>query len=144
MKTLFLTLRTFSATGGIEKVCRIIGKALYEESIEKDELLQVCSMYDRQEDSFNNIYFPAENFMGYGVNRLKFFYDMVRRGSSFDRIILSHINLYPLDGSLRNCFRKRGLYCWRMVLKYGITLKQEKEKCCSNAILFLLLAALQE
>jgi len=96
MKTLFLTLRTFSATGGIEKVCRIMGKALYEESIENDGLLQVCSMYDKQRDALNNPYFPAENFSGYAINKLKFIRQMVRAGFKYDRVILSHINLLPV------------------------------------------------
>jgi phosphatidyl-myo-inositol dimannoside synthase len=96
MKTLFLTLRTFSATGGIEKVCRILGKALYEESIENDGLLQVGSMYDKQQHAWNNPYFPAENFRGYGVNKVRFIHEMVRTGIKFDLVILSHINLLPV------------------------------------------------
>ena len=96
MKTLFLTLRTFSATGGIEKVCRILGKALYEESIEKEDLLQVGSMYDKQQDAFNNPYFPAENFRGYGIDKFRFIKEMVLEGFKSDLVILSHINLLPI------------------------------------------------
>ena len=128
MKTLFLTLRTFSATGGIEKVCRIMGKALYEESIEKDELLQVCSMYDTQEDSFNNIYFPAENFIGYGINRLKFIYDMVRRGSAFDRIILSHINLLPIGWFIKKMFPKTRIILMAHGIEIWYPFKKRKRR----------------
>ncbi|MDQ2864164.1 MAG: glycosyltransferase family 4 protein [Bacteroidota bacterium] len=96
MKTLFLTLRIFSATGGIEKVCRIMGKALYEQSIENDGLVQVCSMYDKQEDAFNNPYFPAENFRGFGIRKLKFIKEMVQAGFTYQRVVLSHINLLPI------------------------------------------------
>ena len=71
-KTLFLTLRVFSATGGIEKVCKVMGKALYEDSIQNDGLVQICSMYDRQQDAVDNVYFPAENFKGFGINKLLF------------------------------------------------------------------------
>ncbi|MDQ6843593.1 MAG: glycosyltransferase family 4 protein [Bacteroidota bacterium] len=92
-KTLFLTLRVFSATGGIEKVCRIMGKALYEESIKNDGVVHICSMYDRQEDAFNNLYFPSENFRGFGINKLHFIKEMVQAASRVDRVILSHINL---------------------------------------------------
>lgn len=99
MKTLFLTLRTFSATGGIEKVCRIMGKALYEESLQNDGLLQVCSMYDKQKDAFDNPYFPSENFRGYGINRLRFTGQMIKAGAKNDLVVLSHINLL-LIGSL--------------------------------------------
>lgn len=93
MKTLFLTLRTFSATGGIEKVCRIMGKALYEESIQNNGVVQVCSMYDKQRDAFDNLYFPAENFRGYGINKFLFIKDMVHAGRGVDTVILSHVNL---------------------------------------------------
>ncbi|MEO6218883.1 MAG: glycosyltransferase family 4 protein, partial [Ginsengibacter sp.] len=98
-KTLFLTLRVFSTTGGIEKVCRIMGKALYEESIKNKSTVHICSMYDRQQDAFNNLYFPAENFRGYGINKLRFSKEMVQAGAKADVVILSHINLL-LIGSL--------------------------------------------
>ena len=73
-----------------------MGKALYEESIENDGLLQVCSMYDKQQDAFNNPYFPAENFRGFGINKLQFIKQMVQAGFKYDRVILSHINLLPV------------------------------------------------
>ena len=70
-----------------------MGKALYEESIENDGLLQVCSMYDKQRDAVNNPYFPAENFRGFGVNKLRFTARMVFAGSRNNQVILSHVNL---------------------------------------------------
>ena len=93
MKTLFLTLRTFSATGGIEKVCRILGKALYEDSIKNEGLVLIGSMYDKQQDAFNNAYFPTENFRGFGINKLNFIKEMVKEGVKSNVVILSHINL---------------------------------------------------
>ncbi|HVU85371.1 MAG TPA: hypothetical protein VHC50_11055, partial [Puia sp.] len=93
MKTLFLTLRTFSATGGIEKVCRILGKALYEDSIENRGQLMVCSMYDRQQDAFDNPYFPFEIFRGFAISKVQFIEEMLRTGRKMDVVILSHINL---------------------------------------------------
>src|SRR5664279_201977 len=116
MKTLFLTLRTFSATGGIEKVCKILGKALYEESIEKEGVLQVCSMYDRQQDAFNNSYFPTENFRGYGVNKFRFIRKMAWAGLKFDRIILSHINLLPVGWLVKKLSPRTKLF----LLAHGI------------------------
>jgi phosphatidylinositol alpha-1,6-mannosyltransferase len=92
-KTLFLTLRVFSATGGIEKVCRILGKALYEESIKNEGIVQICSMYDKQQDAFNNPYFPTENFRGFGINKLQFMQEMIQEGSKSNVVVLSHINL---------------------------------------------------
>ena len=77
-------------------MCRIMGKALYEESIGNDGVLQVCSMYDKQQDAFNNPYFPTENFRGFGINKLRFIKQMVQVGFKYDRVILSHINLLPV------------------------------------------------
>ncbi len=70
-----------------------MGKALYEESLRNNGVVQVCSMYDRQRDAFNNAYFPAENFRGYGINKFLFIKDMVQAGSGVDTVVLSHINL---------------------------------------------------
>lgn len=92
-KVLLLTLKTFSATGGIEKVSRILGKALYERSIEQDGLFELCSMYDKQADAVDNPYLPAENFRGFAVRKLSFIKDMVAAGAKSDVVILSHINL---------------------------------------------------
>ncbi len=93
MNVLFLTLRTFSATGGIEKVCRVIGKALYEQSIENNGVTRICSMYDDQQDAYSNPYFPAEIFRGYRIDKLRFITDMVKEGKKFEMVILSHVNL---------------------------------------------------
>lgn len=90
---LFLTLKTFSATGGIEKVCRIKSKALYEYALNNNATLKVMSMHDATEDAVDNIYFPAEYFIGYGVAKAKFINDAVREGIKSKIVILSHFNL---------------------------------------------------
>lgn len=53
-------------------------------------------MYDRQQDAFNNSYFPTENFRGYGISKFRFIREMAWAGLKFDRVILSHINLLPV------------------------------------------------
>ena len=50
-KVLFLTLRVFSATGGIEKVCRIAGKALYELGLQFSVQVKIFSMYGKPDDA---------------------------------------------------------------------------------------------
>ncbi|HET7117651.1 MAG TPA: asparagine synthase (glutamine-hydrolyzing), partial [Hanamia sp.] len=92
---LFLTLRTFSVTGGIEKVSKLAGKALYELCKEAGGKLQVCSMYDQQSD-FDERYFPKKNFTGFGINRLKFSLKCIYEGSKNEIVILTHINLLPV------------------------------------------------
>ncbi|MEO9145242.1 MAG: asparagine synthase (glutamine-hydrolyzing) [Ginsengibacter sp.] len=94
-KIMFLTLRTFSITGGIEKVSKVAGKALYELCEESGSVLSVCSMYDEQND-VDEKYFPAKNFKGFGIKRLRFTRKCVIRGTKNDVVILSHINLLPV------------------------------------------------
>jgi len=83
----------FAATGGIEKVCRILGKALYENDIEGKSSVRVFSMYDKQSDAYQNIYFPVEIFKGFGTSKIKFILQSIYQGIKSDTIIISHINL---------------------------------------------------
>ncbi len=137
MKTLFLTLRIFSATGGIEKVCRIMGKALYEESLENQGVLQVCSMYDKQQDAFHNAYFPSENFKGFSINKLQFIAETVYSSRKYDRIILSHINLLPVGWLIKKFFPRtklillaHGIEIWFPVISY----KRRMLRACDKII----------
>ncbi len=131
---LFLTLRIFSATGGIEKVCRILGKALYEQSLESNSKFAVCSMYDVNADAADNPYFPAENFCGYGIHKMEFIQAMVRKALKFDTVILSHINLLPIAWLLKKISPKKKV----ILLAHGIEIwyplsgrkKNMLTRCC--------------
>ena len=90
---LFLTLKVFSATGGIEKVCKVIGKAIYSFSIEEKATIRVLSMYDQQEDADDNRYFTSDIFKGFGKSRVKFIVEAIWMGRKKNKIVLSHINL---------------------------------------------------
>lgn len=90
---LFLTLKVFSATGGIEKVCRIAGKALFDMASGADVSFEVYSMHDKRQDACQNPYFPSESFNGYGGGRFSFVLGALRKGMKSRVVILSHINL---------------------------------------------------
>ena len=92
-KILFLTLKVFSATGGIEKVCRVAAKALNENDNKEDNGLQVFSMHDKNEDALNNKYFPPQIFRGFAKAKMGFVLSSVKAGSKAGTVILSHINL---------------------------------------------------
>jgi phosphatidylinositol alpha-1,6-mannosyltransferase len=93
MNTLFLTLRVFSDTGGIEKVCRLAGKALYELSKESgNQTVKVFSLYDEPTD-INTIYFPATIFSGFAKKRTNFLCAAISKGIHSQIVILSHVNL---------------------------------------------------
>jgi glycosyltransferase involved in cell wall biosynthesis len=90
---LFLTLKVFSATGGIEKVCRIAGKALNELSLKEGGKTRVFCMYDSQAVAVGNPYFPDVIFTGFNASKIQFVKKAVTEGRKADKVILSHINL---------------------------------------------------
>ncbi|MFZ4059275.1 MAG: hypothetical protein ACOYKE_14125, partial [Ferruginibacter sp.] len=61
---LFLTLRVFSATGGIEKVCRVAGKAIQQHTETTQSEFKVFSMYDKPNQVLEQ-YFSAKHFCGF-------------------------------------------------------------------------------
>ena len=95
-RILFLSLRIFSATGGIEKVCRILGKALFEMTFCGNFSLKICSSHDASNQATNNAYFPSDYFRGFGYKRFKFLNTAFFEGLKSDVVILSHINLLPV------------------------------------------------
>jgi phosphatidyl-myo-inositol dimannoside synthase len=92
---LFLTLKIYSATGGIEKVCRVAGKSLFELNEKSGTGLSIYSMYDHNEEIIEK-YFPASVFSGFGANKIKFVTNSIKTGIRQDIVILSHINLLSI------------------------------------------------
>lgn len=91
--TLLLTLNMFSATGGIEKVSRVVGKSLYDIANEQlGEKVKIFSMYDQQGE-VDERYFPAAVFSGFGKSKWRFVFEAVRNGVNSRQVILSHSNL---------------------------------------------------
>ncbi|MFT3679137.1 MAG: glycosyltransferase family 4 protein [Ferruginibacter sp.] len=90
---LFLTLQVFSATGGIEKVCKVVGKALTEIAGASPGFnVKVFSMYDRAGE-IDEKYIPSHNFRGFGKQKASFVKAAVIEGKKSSKIILSHVNL---------------------------------------------------
>ncbi len=89
-RVLFLTLRTFSLTGGIEKVCRTLARVLSDLCSEPE--VRMYSMYDHMED-LDKRYIKPENFRGFATNKGTFLWASFFRGVRSDKVILSHINL---------------------------------------------------
>lgn len=135
-KLLFLTLNTFSATGGIEKVCRAAGKALHEIAVEHGGELAVYSMHDSPGSTDQN-YFPSSIFRGFGSNRLKFTASSVAKGRSAECIVLSHINLLPVGFLIKKFSPKTKL----VLLAHGIEVWEKfsgfKKKMLADVDLFL-------
>ena len=92
-KVLFLTLRIFSATGGIEKVCRVAGKALYELSMQYGGWVRIFSMYGKKDKAIRNNYFPQTVFTGFNHNKIMYVLKSIIIGRSSNVVLMSHINL---------------------------------------------------
>lgn len=114
-KILLLTLRTFSLTGGIEKVSKVVGRALYELGEESGDLLTVYSMYDDSED-LDEKYLPQGSFTGFNIHRMKFTREAVLKGSQYDVVVLSHINLLPVGYLIKKLSPKTRL----ILIAHGI------------------------
>ena len=108
-RILFLTLKVFAATGGIEKVCRVAGKMLYERTISNSNKFEIFSMYDNQNDANDNKYFPSEVFYGFKENKVKFIYKSIWQSRKYDTIILSHINLLLIGWLIKILMPKKKL-----------------------------------
>lgn len=106
---LFLTLRVFSATGGIEKVCRVFGKALSDISLAtKGMQVHVFSLYDKKED-VDTKYIPADVFRGFGMAKIRFIISSLRQASRCDNIVVSHINLLSVGYLAKILFPQKKL-----------------------------------
>lgn len=90
---LFLYLKAFDATGGIEKVNRTLMKALYDFHLERQTEIRAASPYETQA---NEQYFPNAYFKGYGGNRWLFMADMLIKNRPSDCLLVGHVNLAPV------------------------------------------------
>lgn len=93
-RVLFLTLRVFSATGGIEKVCRAAAFALYswQKQLPQQRDVQVYSMYD-ESTQIDSRYLAVDQFHGFGLKRFQFMLAAMKAARSSDIVLLSHVNL---------------------------------------------------
>lgn len=90
---LFLTLKVFSSTGGIERVCRIMGKSLYENATRYNKRLKLFSLHDAKRDAADNPYFPLEIFHGFQARKFQFVRKAVWQGRQSRVVLMSHVNL---------------------------------------------------
>lgn len=139
-KLLFLTLNVFSLTGGIEKLSRIVGKALFEISIDNNFFLKVYAMHDFEKDC-DEKYFPNSIYKAYNKNKVSFFFNSLYEGLKSDVIILSHVNLL-IVGILIKLFSPRvklylyahGIEIWKPLSfwKHFFINKVDKIICVSS------------
>lgn len=87
-KILFLTLYTFSLTGGIEKVCRSLAKALSD--LKTD--FHLFAMYDHAAN-LDSRYLKNNQHHAFNGRKFYFAFSAILKGITSKTVILSHINL---------------------------------------------------
>ena len=97
----FLTLNVFSKTGGIEKVCSIIGKVLNDTLSEMGNDVKIYSLHDEKNDAIGNEYFPIDNFSCYNGNKIRFVISVIKESKNIDTLILSHVNLLFIGWTIK-------------------------------------------
>lgn len=133
-RILFLTLKVFSATGGIEKVSRMAGMALHELSAEEGRALQVFSLHDRQEEVLEK-YFPATAFRGFGGRRATFVLKSIREGRRAGVVLLSHVNLLSVGYAIKKfspgtrlVLLAHGIEVWQPLPAWKVVMLQALDK----------------
>ena len=108
-KVLFLTLKVFGFTGGIEKVCRTICRSLYDLSQEELVVPTVHCMYDK---AFNrdSRYLRKQQYVAFDGNRKYFVIKSLLSGMQSDVVLLSHINLLSIGYLIKRFSPKTKVY----------------------------------
>jgi len=91
-KVLLLTLETFCAIGGIQKMSRAMALALQQIAAKHNLQFNLWSVYDDNKQVNSNYVDPA-NFKGFSRKRLAFSVKTVLKSKKNDVLILTHINL---------------------------------------------------
>lgn len=108
-KILFLSLRSFSLTGGIENVCKSIAYHFYRLHQSRAVDFKMISLYD---DFPNPKYIDPLLFKGYRGKKVMGFYKSIQTGLQQDLVILSHINLAPIGLAIKLLRPKTKLVLW--------------------------------
>ncbi|AMR31838.1 hypothetical protein A0256_10595 [Mucilaginibacter sp. PAMC 26640] len=114
-KVILLTLQTFSATGGIQKMARTLAHSLLRICQTNNWQFQLMSLYDIDSD-LQPHYLPQQNFKGYNKNRQAFVLATLVTAKQYDTVILSHIN-FAIIGVLIKVLRPK---CQVWLIAHGI------------------------
>lgn len=131
-KILLLSLRTFSLTGGIEKVCRALAKTL-SNGLENQQISQfkLISMYDTVALTK---YIENANFKGCAGNKIAFAFAAIKAMIKHDIVILSHVHLLvfvsifkKINSKKRIILLAHGIEVWKPLSNWKLKLLQEIE-----------------
>lgn len=111
MNILFLTLNTYSLTGGIEKVCRVLADVLNDFISEKKiGNATTLSFHDKLNEH------NRANYRSFGSNKILFSIATFRASLKADVVILSHINLLIFAKLIKGLYPKKRI----VLIAHGI------------------------
>ncbi len=129
---LFLYLKSFDATGGIEKVNRTLLRALFDIYQEQKARILAASPYETKPDER---YFPNIFFRGYREKRWLFMLDMLWQNWNTDVLFVGHINLAPAAWLLRKQYPRmrtvvmtHGIEVWSPLRGFKLQLLKQADR----------------
>lgn len=129
---LFLYLKSFDATGGIEKVNRTLLRALFDIYQEQKARILAASPYETKPDER---YFPNIFFRGYRGKRWRFMLDMLWQNWNTDVLFVGHINLAPAAWLLRKRYPRmrtvvmtHGIEVWSPLRGFKLLLLKQADR----------------
>jgi len=131
-KILFLNLKTFSVTGGIEKFNRAYLKALSDLEKEGIVVADAWSMYD---DKCDSKYFDRRYYQCFNGKKIQFILKVWKAAFKYDIVILAHINLSLAGWGVKKIFPRKeiilnthGIEVWMPLGGIKKTLIQQADK----------------
>lgn len=103
-KILFLNLKAFSITGGIEKFNRAFLKVLSDLEKEGIVVADAWSMYD---DKCDGKYFEPEHYYCFKGKKVQFILKVWKAAFKYDTVILAHINLSLAGWGVKRMFPRK-------------------------------------
>ncbi len=88
---MFLTLKMFSVTGGIEEVCRVFSRTLFDLGFKLKDF-KVYSLYDKPSERKSK-FVSEKNFKGFNHIRSLFLSFCLITGRQSQIVVISHVNL---------------------------------------------------
>jgi phosphatidyl-myo-inositol dimannoside synthase len=118
-KILLLSLETFHAAGGIQRMSRTLAYSLHQLSRKNSWQMDLYTLNDKRTDVMPQ-YLPRENFKAFNKNKVTFVLDSIKAGRKAHLIILTHINLsligwmiYLLNPKCQIWLIAHGIEVWR-------------------------------
>lgn len=127
---LFLSLNTFSNTGGIPQVCKNLTYALSKIAQRNQLEFRALALYD---DDCDEKYLDKRHFKGYKKNKFNYLKDITLQQARAKFIVLSHVNLLAIIRLLQHINKEtpifliaHGVEIWRKLSHWKVDLLKNR------------------